>query len=374
MSAIEYSFMMGFPHNARPTAPLFDYYGHALSFAPKSYYLSKYKELPSNYSAQELKHEFATWFYSSVKSEILFKSELSNKNGIVKNGVWYSLPDYKAVIRINYDTLKDVEKYNIDLYYSEKKSKGIRLLIHDIHRFYVPPPETKGNKISLIVDEGHGLTTMEFEIKIGEIDIPSSYGSDFIPIYSKVIERLNTKGDKGIVLFHGVPGTGKTSVIKYIAKNLTKEVIFIPPNMTEAVCSPNFLPFLLNHKNSVLIIEDAEKIIADRTSKFSSDGVANLLNVSDGILGDCLNIQIIATFNTQKSNIDQALLRKGRLIAEHEFKSLSVSESNNLLSMLGKDFVTDRGMTLTEIYNLDEQEFKEKDKRESIGFINYNTN
>ena len=58
--------------------------------------------------------------------------------------------------------------------------------------------------------------------------------------------------------------------------------------------------------------EDAEKVIGDRQNSGSSVGVSNLLNLSDGILGDILNIHVIATFNMDKERIDSALLRKGR--------------------------------------------------------------
>ena len=69
----------------------------------------------------------------------------------------------------------------------------------------------------------------------------------------------------------------------------------------------------MKHKNSVLVIEDAERVISDRQGHGSSAGVSNILNLTDGILGDCLNIQIIATFNMARERIDSALLRKGRL-------------------------------------------------------------
>ena len=63
--------------------------------------------------------------------------------------------------------------------------------------------------------------------------------------------------------------------------------------------------------SKILIIEDAERVISDRESNGSPAGVSNILNLTDGILGDCLNIQVIATFNMKREKIDQALLRKG---------------------------------------------------------------
>jgi ATP-dependent 26S proteasome regulatory subunit len=118
-----------------------------------------------------------------------------------------------------------------------------------------------------------------------------------------------------------------------------------------------------------LIIEDAEKIVFDRESGGSSrQGVSSILNMTDGILGDCLSIQIIATFNTSRDKIDKALLRKGRLIAEWKFGELSVDDSNKLLSSLSKEHTTKVPMTLTDIYNFDEEVNVVQEERRSIGF------
>ena len=55
----------------------------------------------------------------------------------------------------------------------------------------------------------------------------------------------------------------------------------------------------------------------------------------------------------RKENIDKALLRKGRLIAEHKFEKLSLEETNKLLKHLNKDIIAKEGMTLADIYNID---------------------
>ena len=99
-----------------------------------------------------------------------------------------------------------------------------------------------------------------------------------------------------------------------------------------------------------------------------ANGVSNILNITDGILSDILNIQIVATFNMDKAKIDSALLRKGRLIAEHKFDALGVEDANNLLKHLGKDADATKPVTLTEIYNVEEAEYKSEDKYSPIGF------
>jgi SpoVK/Ycf46/Vps4 family AAA+-type ATPase len=124
--------------------------------------------------------------------------------------------------------------------------------------------------------------------------------------------------------------------------------------MAKDISKPEFLTFLLTHPNSILIIEDAENIIRDRNDQTfnTTQAVANLLNLSDGLLGDAIHMQIIATFNCDLTVIDKALLRKGRLIANYNFGKLDVNNAKILSEKLG--LATENisiPMTLAEIYN-----------------------
>jgi hypothetical protein len=89
-----------------------------------------------------------------------------------------------------------------------------------------------------------------------------------------------------------------------------------------------------------------------------------LLFRSDGLLGDAMHQQIIATFNCDLTTIDPALLRKGRLIANYEFNKLNLESSKILSDKLG--FGTENilePMTLAEIYN---QGDKDKDENDDV--------
>jgi ATP-dependent 26S proteasome regulatory subunit len=233
---------------------------------------------------------------------------------------------------------------------------------------YVQDSKIK-SKISLVTTTRAGLGTVEQNIKPTNIDIPMNYGEGFVKIHDKIVSRLNEDKGKGLVLLHGLPGTGKTNYIRHLCGQLNKEIIFIPPFMADSIASPDFITFLLEHTNSILVIEDAEKVVLDRDGDGSSrQGVSNLLNITDGLLSDCLSIQIIATFNTSRDRIDKALLRKGRLIAEWKFDALSVEDSNKLLNSIGREDVTNKPLTLTEIYNMDEEVNVVQEERRTIGF------
>jgi len=228
----------------------------------------------------------------------------------------------------------------------------------------------KKANINLVKSEMGHLDTEEYDLAVPDIDLVLNYGEEFKEIHDIIVKRLNKPNDKGIILLHGEPGTGKTSYIKYLTKLVKeKDFLFIPPSMAEMLSEPSIIPFLMDHRNTVLIIEDAERVISDREGNGSASGVSNLLNLTDGILGDCLNIQVIATFNMKRERIDQALLRKGRLIAEHKFDKLSLEETNKLLKHLKKDTVSKEGMVLADIYNIDVEVHKSSNKKTSkIGF------
>jgi len=168
-------------------------------------------------------------------------------------------------------------------------------------------------------------------------------------------DKLSIKDSKGLVLLHGKPGTGKTTYIRYLVSTLAgKKIIFIPPGMIQSLASPDFIPFILDKPNSILVCEDAENALMSRKGT-SNQSVSNILIISDGILSDCMHIQIIATFNTDIMNIDTALLRKGRLIAKYEFKELESERAQKLADKLGVSINGEHA--LTDIYNGHEAAF-----------------
>ena len=125
---------------------------------------------------------------------------------------------------------------------------------------------------------------------------------------------------------------------------------------------------MIDSANSVFILEDCEQVLMDRGVNMFNGAISNILNMSDGLLSDIMNIKFICTFNADIKTIDQALLRKGRYYAKYEFKELSEDKVQHLNEKYNLGISDIKPMTLAEIYNADKTEYSEKKKSRKIGF------
>lgn len=221
-------------------------------------------------------------------------------------------------------------------------------------------------KVYMIIYENNNFRLKSSNFKEDTFLLEGYYNKDFNEVYDHVINSIKEE-DKGLYLFHGTPGTGKTTFIKHLTEKAPgKKFIFVPNNFLENLTSPSFITFLASLKNSVLILEDCEEFLKDRSIS-SNSIVPTLLNISDGILSDLLNIHIICTFNTDLKNIDKALLREGRLTCQYEFKKLS---EDIVKEYFEKEEITasPEELSLAEMVYFKKKKFKNEKEERKIGF------
>lgn len=266
---------------------------------------------------------------------------------------------------------KNVFLYSInnEPYQCELLDKLVKL-ISDLF----PNKPAKKDEIKIISQEGGSfyMTAVNLSKRQHIFDY-DNYNDDFKLIAERTIKALSVENASGLVLFHGIIGSGKTSMLKHLINIIdTKQVIYLPPDLTSSLSSPSFVNFLItNATNSILLIEDAENVLKHREAG-GSQAVSNILNISDGILGDVLKTQIVCTFNCDIEELDKALFRGGRLISCYQFNKLTEIKTKKLMNKLYGDNVLycNKPMSLAEIYNFEKMPDKNTpDDKQKVGFI-----
>jgi hypothetical protein len=209
-----------------------------------------------------------------------------------------------------------------------------------------------------------------YYLETGKIKAPENfsvekqYNDSFIKEHNKIMSFIDNEEKSGLVMLHGLKGTGKSTYIKHlVASNPDKKFVYIPANLINMLADPSFGSFLTTLNNHIIVLEDCENVIRDRqTSQGMASAVSLLLNMTDGILSDDLCIKFICTFNEDVKNIDTALLRKGRMISKYEFTNLDVDKANALLEELGVETKTNKPMSLAEIFHYEDDNYDIKKK------------
>jgi len=326
-------------------------------------YLAKLQKIPNCIEEEGIKVKKAhEWFKETYKAQIqdsnYIKRHESHKKAAVFEDAFYFLWDD---LLINFD----LSAKTIRVLFKDTSEQKVDAFLKEILEFR--KKRKSASYIYMLLHSIDGLDTRSMKLRKPKLNIEDNYNDDFLEIHEIILNRLMKKNDKGIVLLHGKPGTGKTSYIRYLIGKVKKRVIFLPPNMAPMITNPELLSLLIGYQNSIFVIEDAENIIVNREQDGSSP-VSSILNLSDGLLSDCLNIQIICSFNTDFSKIDPALTRKGRLIASYEFKELEVEKARRLSEKLGYQTPIESPILLGSIYNHEEKDFEQKNNKKSIGF------
>lgn len=232
-------------------------------------------------------------------------------------------------------------------------------IVREFASCYARPPEPEGGSYSLIrVDKDIGRVTVPLspESLLSDEVFGLHYTAETMTWHNEFVRRLTTRKN-GLAILEGPPGTGKTSYLRHLMGVLREShrFYFIPASTLQVLTDPNFIGFWADQrrrhpeKQFAVILEDSDTALMARGSD-NREQVSAILNLTDGMLADFLRLQIICTINGRATDIDQALLRPGRLISQCLFKRLQREHASRLAAHLGRTLPSAPDYSLAEIF------------------------
>lgn len=163
-------------------------------------------------------------------------------------------------------------------------------------------------------------------------------------------EKYNKRGipwSRGYLLY-GLPGTGKTSLIKSLSHELKRNLVYIDMNSVSSGSTLNELMSRVRRGNFV-VFEDVDNDAPKRGEKDkNSVNLSSLLNILDGFLTREGVIYFLTTNDI--NGIDPALLRSGRIDYFIEFGYAKSSEIAKFCSVYLD--ISEKPGDISEVYHL----------------------
>lgn len=193
----------------------------------------------------------------------------------------------------------------------------------------------------------------------GEELIRDNYSDEVLRGYDRIVQDLTADLPAGrVAILNGKPGTGKTFLVRGLLSEVKDCImVLVPASLIAQLAQPGMIPALVElHKENdgkamIFIIEDADEVLAPRMGDNMS-AVSAVLNLGDGILGKLLDIRIVATTNAHRADMDDAIMRPGRLSASVLVGPLPYEKALSVFLRLAPGESLEPGSyTLAEIYS-----------------------
>ena len=219
------------------------------------------------------------------------------------------------------------------------------------------------------VPDGGGTTDGRVEVRFSDVedgsrslrlDLPSwaDVQHHYAPEVRAAIDPLvghvpDVDVARRLVLWHGAPGTGKTSAVRALMhawQAWARPVVVSDPEVM--LTQGSYLRRLLldvhdetdedgQERWQLLVLEDAEALLRKDTG---GPAMSRLLNLTDGLLGQGLRCLFLITTNEPLAAVHPAVVRPGRCLAQVEFSALPAAQAS---ALLGRPVL--RPMTLAEV-------------------------
>lgn len=268
---------------------------------------------------------------------IVIYTDKEKKRDNYKITLWTEIDEYS-----NIDILEDFCKMCVSKYVESLTTSEWKQKIYTNKEDRWDEQESKnGRKLETVVLQDNIKNKIKKDMEVF-IDSEDWYMHRDIPY---------TRG----YLFYGLPGTGKTSLIKSLSLNFKRHIHFL---MLQNINSDNQLLELLkniNYKDTILVIEDIDATLSIVKSRDTSDNhtkkkdkkieqltLSGLLNALDGVFNNHGRIMIMTTNHPEV--LDSALIRAGRVDIKYQFNNCSKEQIKELYNIFFDKILEDDKM------------------------------